>query len=154
MPYKCTFCDKSFRYKVSQRTHKCAGIVAQATNEMNSHSDTVDILSTLIKPNKMALADYACDEDLTNQTLDELIAESCTKLGIGPAAAAVRVDSPAAVEQEQQNLPSPTAELENLCIYSPIHFPDLSDLSWNQKRKRKMNKTPFHWFRWLIIILF
>lgn len=23
MPYKCTACDKSFRYKVSQRTHKC-----------------------------------------------------------------------------------------------------------------------------------
>lgn len=23
MPYKCTSCDKRFRYKVSQRTHKC-----------------------------------------------------------------------------------------------------------------------------------
>lgn len=23
MPYKCTACDKSFRYKVSQRSHKC-----------------------------------------------------------------------------------------------------------------------------------
>lgn len=23
MPYRCTACDKSFRYKVSQRTHKC-----------------------------------------------------------------------------------------------------------------------------------
>lgn len=23
MPYKCTACNKSFRYKVSQRSHKC-----------------------------------------------------------------------------------------------------------------------------------
>lgn len=25
MPYKCNICDKSFRYKVSQRSHKCTG---------------------------------------------------------------------------------------------------------------------------------
>lgn len=25
MPYKCNVCDKSFRYKVSQRSHKCTG---------------------------------------------------------------------------------------------------------------------------------
>lgn len=25
MPYKCNICDKSFRYKVSQRSHKCVG---------------------------------------------------------------------------------------------------------------------------------
>lgn len=83
----------------------------------------------------MPVTDYTCDEDSTNQTLDELIAESCTKLGIGPATN-VTVGSPT-VDQEQHNLPSPTAELENLCIYSPIQFPDLSDLSWNQKKKKK-----------------
>lgn len=25
MPYKCNVCNKSFRYKVSQRSHKCTG---------------------------------------------------------------------------------------------------------------------------------
>lgn len=31
MPYKCPTCDKSFRYKVSQRSHKCPGN-SQANN--------------------------------------------------------------------------------------------------------------------------
>ena len=35
MPYKCTACGKSFRYKVSQRTHKCP---AQQANALNQQS--------------------------------------------------------------------------------------------------------------------
>lgn len=38
MPYKCTACDKSFRYKVSQRTHKCPaqppGMVVRQTGDL------------------------------------------------------------------------------------------------------------------------
>lgn len=37
-PYKCTACDKSFRYKVSQRTHKCPaqppGTVIRQTGDL------------------------------------------------------------------------------------------------------------------------
>lgn len=36
MPYKCTICDKSFRYKVSQRTHKClAQVQGSQIQELN-----------------------------------------------------------------------------------------------------------------------
>lgn len=40
MPYKCNICDKSFRYKVSQRSHKCTGPQSPAQSEGNS-SDLV-----------------------------------------------------------------------------------------------------------------
>lgn len=39
MPYKCNVCDKSFRYKVSQRSHKCAGPQSPAQGEGMSNSD-------------------------------------------------------------------------------------------------------------------
>lgn len=44
MPYKCTACDKSFRYKVSQRTHKC---LAQPPGEVIRQ--TGDLLQRLIQ---------------------------------------------------------------------------------------------------------
>lgn len=44
MPYKCTACDKSFRYKVSQRTHKC---LAQPPGEVVRQ--TGDLLQRLIQ---------------------------------------------------------------------------------------------------------
>lgn len=35
MPYKCSTCDKSFRYKVSQRNHKCNGVlIRQQTGDL------------------------------------------------------------------------------------------------------------------------
>lgn len=40
MPYKCTACNKSFRYKVSQRSHKCPmnppGSVIRITDSDNT----------------------------------------------------------------------------------------------------------------------
>lgn len=133
MPYKCTICDKSFRYKVSQRTHKCTNIIIsnvqqkqqQQSSEIIVQSPEKDLLLSLstITKVKSSIIDYTIDDDLTNQTLDELVAESCTKLGIGQNNNNIIIN-----EQQQQNVSSPTVELENLCIYSPIQFPDLSDI--------------------------
>lgn len=44
LPYKCTECDRSFRYKVSQRTHKCS---AQPPGEVVRQ--TGDLLQRLIQ---------------------------------------------------------------------------------------------------------
>lgn len=44
MPYQCTVCLKSFRYKVSQRTHKC---VAQAAGDAPTQS--MDLLQKLLQ---------------------------------------------------------------------------------------------------------
>ena len=34
MPYKCTECGKCFRYKVSQRSHKCSGVLVKQPGEL------------------------------------------------------------------------------------------------------------------------
>lgn len=54
MPYKCPACDKSFRYKVSQRTHKCSAIQMQGTeiqelNELVLQSSPKEVKSPPIK---------------------------------------------------------------------------------------------------------
>lgn len=51
MPYKCTACDKSFRYKVSQRTHKCT---AQPPGMVIRQAG--DLIQKLIKQNAMTSA--------------------------------------------------------------------------------------------------
>lgn len=46
MPYKCSVCDKTFRYKVSQRSHKCSGnissIFACDILEKNTSAQSMD----------------------------------------------------------------------------------------------------------------
>lgn len=34
LPYKCTECGKCFRYKVSQRSHKCSGVLVKQPGEL------------------------------------------------------------------------------------------------------------------------
>lgn len=59
MPYKCTACEKSFRYKVSQRTHKCLaqppGMVVRQTG---------DLLQRLMQSNALTDADGNNDDDV------------------------------------------------------------------------------------------
>lgn len=55
MPYRCTACDKSFRYKVSQRTHKC---LAQPPGEVVRH--TSDLLQRLIQSTMLSESDAGC----------------------------------------------------------------------------------------------
>ncbi|XP_031628046.1 zinc finger protein 160-like [Contarinia nasturtii] len=71
MPYNCTMCDKKFRYKISLRTHKCSGfIVAEHKSPLNN--DTT-FRSNEHQPDNMSTC---------SQSLDELITESCNRMGI------------------------------------------------------------------------
>lgn len=56
MPYKCTACDKSFRYKVSQRSHKCL---------MNPPGNVVRVadLETIQTPNFDMIPNINCSNN-------------------------------------------------------------------------------------------
>ncbi|GAB0099202.1 zinc finger protein 628 [Sergentomyia squamirostris] len=121
MPYKCTACAKSFRYKVSQRTHKCPsqppGLVVRQSG---------DLLQKLLQNTSLTPADtdLAFDElhahipepshdDLITQSIDDIVKESCDKMGLnehGPDIFEVSTTEEAA---------SPSEKLQNLCLYSP-----------------------------------
>lgn len=49
MPYKCELCQKSFRYKVSQRTHKCQSLSTEETGNSLANETLDQISETFIK---------------------------------------------------------------------------------------------------------
>lgn len=71
MPYNCVTCDKKFRYKISLRTHKCAGYVVSD----DATSATVNNDATFMDSDHQNMS--TC-----TQSLDELITESCNRMGI------------------------------------------------------------------------
>lgn len=72
MPYNCVTCDKKFRYKISLRTHKCAGyVVADDTSAATVNNDATFMDSV----------DHQNMSTCT-QSLDELITESYNRMGI------------------------------------------------------------------------
>lgn len=74
MPYNCVTCDKKFRYKISLRTHKCTGF----TSNEHEHTTTTTVNNdavTFIDNNQQSMS--TCQ-----QSLDELITESCNRMGI------------------------------------------------------------------------
>ncbi|XP_055296416.1 zinc finger protein 34-like [Sitodiplosis mosellana] len=75
MPYNCTMCDKKFRYKISLRTHKCSGFVVNelTASARNNNDATFMDNDDDDQPNNMS----AC-----SPSLDELISESCNRMGI------------------------------------------------------------------------
>lgn len=120
MPYKCTACEKSFRYKVSQRTHKCLaqppGTVVRQTGDLlqkliqsvslgNNIDDTID----------------GSDKDFLNQSLDEFVKESYDKIGIGNDIGGINFqdDGGALAIPIEVQIPSPSEKFQNLCLYSP-----------------------------------
>lgn len=164
MPYKCTACDKSFRYKVSQRTHKCLaqppGTVIRQTgdllqklmhstllqltppaaatlpihltdigNDVNAQMNTIDDLANGSTDMLHETADDAVqnqphhhdhntndesskNNEYSNQSLDEFVAEHCQKIGIGDA------DS-ISMGNIEIEIPSPSDKFQNMCLYSP-----------------------------------
>lgn len=117
MPYKCTACDKSFRYKVSQRTHKC---LAQPPGTVVRQ--TGDLLQKLIQSvslgNNIEESIDVTDKDFLNQSLDEFVKESCDKIGIGDDCTVSFEDSALSIPIEVQ-IPSPSEKFQSLCLYSP-----------------------------------
>lgn len=71
MPYNCVTCDKKFRYKISLRTHKCAGFVAVDETSAPVTNDA----TTFMDSDHQNVSTCA-------QSLDELITESCNRMGI------------------------------------------------------------------------
>lgn len=65
MPYKCTICEKSFRYKVSQRNHKCNGVLVR--------QQTGDLLKKLLQ-NSLILSKGGTSNDTEdNMVVNETI---------------------------------------------------------------------------------
>lgn len=115
MPYKCTACEKSFRYKVSQRTHKCTaqppGTVVRQTG---------DLLQKLL--HSAAIFSHTSDEDPISKSLDQLVNESCDKMGIENGASMnVNISTETndiPIITMENNLPSPSARMKNLSLIS------------------------------------
>lgn len=64
-------CDKKFRYKISLRTHKCSGFIVA------EHKSPLDNETTFISNEHRSNNMSTC-----SQSLDELITESCNRMGI------------------------------------------------------------------------
>lgn len=135
MPYKCTACDKSFRYKVSQRTHKCTAqppgtVIRQSGDLLQKLLQTTSFMqlqqtmdkekSEVSMNNNNNLTGEGCSsaistasDELMTQTLDDLLKESCTKLGID------NTDEDVSGYTIVENVPSPSDGFQNLRLYSP-----------------------------------
>lgn len=163
MPYKCTACDKSFRYKVSQRTHKCLaqppGEVIRQTgdllqrliqsagfNQFNdngmqisedahiltdnpvtiSHSDTISKTK-----HEETIIDNDGHQAFTNQSLDELLAEHCEKIGIGNEGSGRITEMPNSYDKRRldSQIPSPSDQFQHMCLYSPHSLDDVVSYS-------------------------
>lgn len=123
MPYKCTACDKSFRYKVSQRTHKCLAqppgtVVRQTGDLLQKLIQSVSLSSNIDEPIDVG------DKDFLNQSLDEFVKESCDKIGIGSNELNNFQDAAIPIEVQ---IPSPSEKFQNLCLYSPTENAGFSD---------------------------
>lgn len=123
MPYKCTACEKSFRYKVSQRTHKC---LAQPPGTVVRQ--TGDLLQKLIQSVSLSnnIDDHIdlSDKDFLNQSLDEFVKESCDKIGIGDDDHFHENTVPIPIEVQ---IPSPSEKFQNMCLYSPSENVNFND---------------------------
>lgn len=130
MPYQCTACAKSFRYKVSQRTHKCpAQPPGQVVRQSGELLQKLLLNSSLIE-----------NEDEERNRINELIDKSIEDMARG------KVDHmnelfPTPVVEEILGIPpslnSPSDQFQNLCLYShdqplePLNEDSLKDLLYS-----------------------
>lgn len=77
MPYNCTMCDKKFRYKISLRTHKCSGFIANESTSARNNNDDATFMD-----NNNNNDDDQRNLSACSPSLDELISESCNRMGI------------------------------------------------------------------------
>lgn len=122
MPYKCTACEKSFRYKVSQRTHKCLaqppGMVIRQTG---------DLLQKLIQSVSLSSNIEENEKDFLNQSLDDFVKESCDKIGIGDDCTISFQDAAISQIPIEVQIPSPSDKFQSMCLYSPTENVDFTD---------------------------
>lgn len=99
MPYKCEYCQKRFRYKVSQRTHKCNGngvpqlqmptlslspLGVQSPSSLDAENLIKSLLDNPPVPAVDSVSVLEEQESLSSLTrsIDEFVLQSCHKLGI------------------------------------------------------------------------
>lgn len=124
MPYRCTACGKSFRYKVSQRTHKCTaqppGTVIRQTGDLLQR--LLQSAAIFASPSDGEGHPEEHHEDLISKSLDDFVNESCNKMGILENLYA----GESSVPTVDNNVPSPSEGMQNLCLMSPAPGPCLS----------------------------
>lgn len=74
MPYKCQACSKTFRYKVTLKTHKCSSALPESP--VKKEEDCTPIAEFLNFP---PANNTKKDEEFD---VDAFIAQSCDKMGI------------------------------------------------------------------------
>lgn len=177
MPYKCETCQRSFRYKVSQRTHKCQPLSAEetplnehehgdATNNIEHMSEKFikEFLETSVAANQTEShlnkshnspasneiaaineKSFAYNEQqaLLNKTIDDIVVESCNKLGIGGGGGVSGVSGDGGRSSTgfssdptiDEGSMSPSQRLQNMRLYSPqLVTPDLNGIEGDLTR--------------------
>uniref|UniRef100_A0A336LHU7 CSON011434 protein n=1 Tax=Culicoides sonorensis TaxID=179676 RepID=A0A336LHU7_CULSO len=121
MPYCCTACNKTFRYKVSQRTHKCT--VQPPGTVIRKSGDLLQKLlnNVTLNLNSQHNLEYHIDStssenDLNHISLDDLVNESCNKMGLGHWNSDIGETHLNEITSNFQSIPSPTTYMENLSI--------------------------------------
>ncbi|XP_063702258.1 zinc finger protein 271 [Culicoides brevitarsis] len=130
MPYCCTACNKTFRYKVSQRTHKCTAqppgtVVRQTGDLLQKLLNNVTLNAGQTKELDQILP--STTEDSIAKTLDDLVNESCNKMGLEEW----HMESQ---PETLLNVPSPSEYMKNLCLTEAHAFensPDSQELIYN-----------------------
>lgn len=182
MPYKCELCQKSFRYKVSQRTHKCQSLSTEETGTSLANETLDQISETFIKAflenstnpiqmqqqlsqqnspasneiaviNKKASANSIAPtssppvsslnehQALLSKAIDDIVVESCNKLGIGNRTDNGGFSSP--IQNINDGSMSPSQKLQNMRLYSPqlVASPDLNSIDGDLTRFFLENST-------------
>ena len=106
MPYTCTQCGKKFRYKVTQRTHKCLG---QKPEGENHETKKIPDLPQQIQDDLETLRKAQSRRMLHNR-LNTFISRASTNELINQQAAAASNDLDAAVNSLLSSLPSSNYE--------------------------------------------
>lgn len=135
MPYKCTACAKSFRYKVSQRTHKCP---AQPPGQVIRQSG--ELLQKLLLNSNLVKSPEEIQED-EDQKLDaeerhrinEMIDKSIEDMARGKVDHNISELFPTPIVEEILGIPqstegsmnSPSDQFQNLCLYSHDQLNDV-----------------------------
>lgn len=141
MPYKCTACAKSFRYKVSQRTHKCpAQPPGQVVRQSGEFLQKLLQNSNLIhnSPGEQQQEVESKLEAEERDRINEMIDKSIEDMARG------RVEKindlfPTPIVEEILGIPaaqegsvnSPSEQFQSLCLYSHDRLDVLDEDSIN-----------------------
>lgn len=79
MPYKCQACSKTFRYKVTLKTHKCSSALAESAVKKEENETIQEPTAQLSEFLSFPPTNIKKDDEFD---VDEFIAQSCDKMCI------------------------------------------------------------------------